>query len=77
MDIAGQTQHISIVLNKDALEASLEEMPAMVVGDIKCSRIAGSQPLHGLREIGFQRLEQNVVMISHQYIGEYFDVKPL
>ncbi len=39
--------------------------------------VGGPEPLHGLFQIGSPGSDQQVVVIIHQYIGEYVDIEPL
>jgi hypothetical protein len=42
---------------------------------IESPRVGGSQPLHGSGKIRMAGPEQNMIMVVHQNIGEYIDVK--
>ncbi len=52
-------------------------MAASKMSPIEPLSVGGTKPLHSLFQIGSPGSDKKVVMIIHQHIGEYVNIKPL
>lgn len=76
MDIAGKKHQVFIVLDKKVFEPSLEKVSISLVFYIIPACVRSAKPLHALRNIGFIGLEEQVIMVIHEYIGINLNLKP-
>ena len=52
-------------------------MAAAKMPTIEPLSVGGAEPLHGFFQVGLLGFGQKVVMIIHQYIGEYVNFGPI
>jgi hypothetical protein len=62
-------------LDNDVFKSALKQMTRSKMSIIESPRIGRPQPLHGFGQIGTVGPEQNMIMVAHQYIGEYVGFK--
>jgi hypothetical protein len=67
---------VSIIFHDDALKTSMEKMAVALVEQIKIARIGGTEPLHGLGQIGLSGFQQKMIVIAHQHISVPINLKP-
>ena len=56
-------------IHRHGFVAALEQMPKDPVPAVITLRVGSLQPFHPGHEVGFRRLDQKVIVISHQHIG--------
>jgi hypothetical protein len=59
-----------IILNEQCAEAALEEMARAFVAAVERLRVDAVQLSHAAREVRLRRLEEQVVVVSHQAVRE-------
>src|ERR1700682_954591 len=65
-DVADQRQEIALLLDEEALEATLKDMARTIVTAIEPLSVLAVHPLHPARERRLGRLEHEMEMIRHQ-----------
>jgi hypothetical protein len=69
MDIATDNGQVGIRLDGQAMKPRLEDVACMPLPPIKAPRIAAIEILHDQGKRMPQRLEKQMVMVSHQAVG--------
>jgi hypothetical protein len=77
MNITGKLHQVCIILNQNALEASLKKMAATGMLQIKSTGVGRTHPLHAFRQVFLIRPNQQVIMIAHQNVGKYVHLKSI
>jgi hypothetical protein len=75
MNIKAHGKKVAVVLYQKALESPLKQMSASPVPAIEPDRIADPQPLDGTGEDGILGVEEQMIMIAHQYIGVHLQLE--
>ena len=60
---------MTFLLDKDSLEAALQEMPDPLVPTIERLRVDAIEKLHPTRQVGIRRLDEQVIVVAHQAVG--------
>ena len=76
MDITGKKHQVFIIFNKKVFELSLKKMSILLVFSIILVCVRSAKPLPALRNIGFIGLEEQMIMVIHEYIGINLNLKP-
>src|SRR5690606_31046591 len=66
MNVIDESGQRRILLHEDRLITSLKHVPALVVEPVKSGGECALQPLHSRDQIGFGRLDGEVVVVAHQ-----------
>lgn len=66
MDVAQNTEEISLIIDRFAFETILEQIPVSVIFAVVIARIAELKPFHGRREIVEIRPNEQMHMIIHK-----------
>ncbi len=77
LDIATDLQQIAVPIDKNCLEAPLEQMPDLGMPTVVRLRVDAVELLHQHREIGAARVQHEVVVIAHQAVGQHLRVAAL
>ncbi len=66
MEVPYQFKQVGLLLTKEGLVATLEEMAALPVPPIECHRVASQKPLHEVRKPLLPSLDQEMKVVGHQ-----------
>jgi len=66
--VAAQFVGPSGILNRDALEAPLEERAGSVMSCIEPTAIGEAEPLHALTQVGVWRLDDGMIMVAEKAV---------
>jgi hypothetical protein len=68
---------VSVFVHHNGFESSLVQMSDSAVPSVIVACIRNIELPHELREIGFGRLDNQVKMVAHEYIGMHMDAEHL
>ncbi len=77
MNVTGNSQEVSVILDEEGLETALKKMTASSIAHIEITRVGDAEPLHAFREIRPVCTNQEVVVIIHEHISDNVNIKPL
>jgi len=73
MNVAGQGLQIGGRFDDNRLESALEQVAGALMSAIVVGRVADIEPLNRPAEVGFRRLEDQMVVVRHDAIAVYND----
>src|SRR6185369_1293126 len=68
MHIPAQAQPPFATVDDDGFETALEKMSATAASPVKPHAVADIEPLHGTTQVWFPQLDDEVIVIVHQYV---------
>ena len=69
MNVATQGKRPNRRLDCDGFEPALEKGSQAAMPAIEPNAVADVQPLHSLGQVGFGRLQHQMIMVADQYVG--------
>jgi hypothetical protein len=66
MDVPARFEEVPVLLDQMALETALEQVTRTAMPPVEVARVAAIEILHACGEVGFRRLQKEVVVIPHQ-----------
>lgn len=76
-DISRKLQKMTLLLDKDCLEAALQNVSNTPVSSIESLRKHAVEQLHPLREVGYWGFNEQMIMVVHQTIGMTCPIKSI
>jgi len=70
-DVADGSEQVSVLLHKARAEAPLEEVAVAAVATVERLGVDAIQLPHGAGEVRVRRLDEQVIVVVHQTVGEH------
>jgi hypothetical protein len=68
---------VPVAAHEDRVVPALKEMPVETVALVEVVRVAAVEAVHADREISVHRLDNEVVVVRHQAVGETSPGRPV